>query len=55
MTLKQLKYALMLATEIVVEATAVNHESFKTIVEAIDFRNSFALRKPTQISLMVRN
>ena len=43
MKLKQLKYALMLATEIVIEVTAFNKEDFNQFVEAIDFRNAFAL------------
>ena len=53
-TLDHLKYALMLATEIVTEATSTNHANFKTLLEAIDFRNAFALRSSTKVSLLVR-
>ena len=53
MKLKQLKYALMLLTDIVIEATASNLGDFNKFVEAIDFRNAFALRSPIKLSLVV--
>ena len=51
MKLKQLKYALMLATEIVIEVTAFNKEDFNQFVEAIDFRNAFAYDRPLNSAL----
>ena len=44
----------MLAQNIFIEITNENYDTgFKTLVEAIDLRNSNSKRSPTKISLMI--
>ena len=54
--LNYLNYALMLATNIVVEVKEENYEySFKSLVEAIDLKNALTSKWPTKISIIIKN